>query len=408
MKNILKRLLFLCSSLIICWFLYGIFSFSDIPYADYNNISTDALNTNYTEQIQQAQSYLSTIPEKINTPSFSVAVGINGEVIWSAAVGQQNIENKIAATPETIYRIGSTSKAVTSTLAATLYESGELNLEKPIAGDIENYPNKKWSFTPRQLLSHSAGIPDYEDLRIHGLYSTLCNCKNYKSVTESLNIFNDVKLQYEPQTAYEYTSLDYILLSAYLEDIGNDDFLKLLDQRVFQRCDMYNSFGDHSAYVKGNIASFYETKNHKYRNWKTFGIIPNEIDLSYKWAGGGILSTPSDLVKMGNAILTDSTFLSEETQSVFFEPQRLKSGDINPQHYALGWRSYPSYKNEKFLKEVWMVHHGGISKGSMNFLVLFPDYDMVIDASINTKAKDFLIFWEEVMQLASYFLNEEI
>lgn len=236
----------------------------------------------------------------------------------------------------------------------------------------------------------------------------MCNCKNYKSVTESLNIFNNVKLQYEPNTDYKYTSFDFILLSAYLEKLTKKDFLSLLEYKLFRPLNMANTFADHSSYQKGMIATFYETSKDKYRKWNTFGFIPNEIDLSYKWAGGGIMSTPIDLVKMGNAILFDSLFLSADTKAVFFEPQKLSSGKINPQFYALGWRSYKEYKNEKFDKSVWMVHHGGVSKGSMNFLVMFPEYDLVIDAAINTRTSDFLIFWEEVMKLASFFLNDEM
>lgn len=88
--------------------------------------------------------------------------------------------------------------------------------------------------------------------------------------------------------------------------------------------------------------------------------------------------------------------------------KKIISGKINPQSYALGWRSYKQYYNEKFGESVWMVHHRGVSKGSMNFLVMFPDYNVVIDASINSRASDFLIFWEEVMKLASFFLNDKI
>lgn len=159
---------------------------------------------------------------------------------------------------------------------------------------------------------------------------------------------------------------------------------------------------------KGMIASFYETSNDRYKKWKPFGFISKEIDLSYKWAGGGIMSTPTDLVKMRNAILLDSLFLSDDTKSIFFEPQKLSSGKVNPQRYALGWRSYNEYRNESFDKNVWMVHHGGVSKGSMNFIVMFPKYKLVIDASINTKADDFLTSWEEVMKLASFFLNDKM
>lgn len=408
MKKSLKAVVLFTIILILIWIFYNTLSFVSLPNSISQNGIRGVENVRYSEQIAEARAYLKTIPDKINVPSFSVAVGLNGSVVWSEAVGFQNIKNKTSASPNTIYRIGSTSKAVTSTLVAKIFEEGGIDLEYSITDEIENYPKKEWSFTPRQLLSHSAGIPDYEDLKIHGLYSTLCNCKNYKSVTESLSIFNDVELQYKPNTNYEYTSMDFILLSAYLEEQTKKDFLSLLEEKLFDPLDMTNTFGDHSHNQKRNIATFYETKKNKYRNWKTFGFIPNDIDLSYKWAGGGIMSTPTDLVKMGNAILTDSIFLSANTKSIFFEPQMLNSGEINPQRYALGWRSYKEYKNDKFDKSVWMVHHGGVSKGSMNFLVLFPEYELVIDASINTRAEDFLIFWEEVMKLASFFLNQEI
>lgn len=408
MKKSLKYSLIFIITLALIWLLYNTFSYSKLPKTVSQQSTIGFFDKNYSDNISDAQSYLKTIPEKINVPSFSVAVGINGNVIWSEAIGFQNIEKNTIANHNTVYRIGSTSKAVTSTLTAKLYQEGLIDLDYLISEEIENYPKKKWSFTPRQLLSHSAGIPSYEDLKIDGLYSTLCNCKNYKSVTESLNIFNNVKLQYEPNTDYKYTSLDFILLSAYLEKLTKKDFLSLLEYKLFRPLNMINTFADHSSYQKGMIATFYETSTDKYRKWNTFGFIPNEIDLSYKWAGGGIMSTPTDLVKMGSAILSDSLFLSADTKAVFFEPQKLSSGKINPQLYALGWRSYKEYKNEKFDKSVWMVHHGGVSKGSMNFLVMFPEYDLVIDAAINTRTSDFLIFWEEVMKLASFFLNDEM
>ena len=407
-KNILKKSLILSFLIIIIYGLYNIFSYSTLPDTGSLPINVGVTDGQYLNEIAEAQKYLKSIPKALNVPSFSVAVGIKGEIVWSEAIGLRNIQNKVEATTNTIYRIGSTSKAVTSTLAAKLFEEGLLDLEYEISNEINNFPIKEWKITPRQLLSHSAGIPDYEDLRIHGLYSVLCNCRNYPSVTESLDIFNDVELQYEPNKAYEYSSFDFVLLSAYLEKITNTDFLTLLNQKVFHPLSMDNTFGDHSQYVKGEMASFYETKGCKYRKWKTFGFIPNEIDLSYKWAGGGFMSTPTDLVKMGNAILSDSTFLSENTLSVFFKPQKLSDGKINPQKYALGWRSYEKYKHGAFQEEVWMVHHGGVSKGSMNFLVLFPDYNMVINASINTRTEDFLLFWDEVMELASFFLNSEL
>ena len=155
------------------------------------------------------------------------------------------------------------------------------------------------------------------------------------------------------------------------------------------------------------MATFYETSDDQYRRWRTFGFLPMDINLSYKWAGGGLVSTPSDLVKMGNTILTDSTFLSESTQAVFWEPMKLKNGEVNPQRYALGWRSYQDFEHDAFPQPTWIVHHGGVSKGSMNLLVLFPEHDLVIDASINTKTPEFDLLWNEVMNLAGIFLEAQ-
>ncbi len=404
MKRIVVSILVLVVGISLVWWTYDFFSYSNLPETLSENINEGVFDQNYADQIQKAREHLKTIPNKLEVPSFSVAVGSKGKIIWSEAIGFHNVENEIPVTTESIYRIGSTSKSVTSTLAAKLYEKGIFDLDLEITDQIENYPAKNWPFTPRQLMSHTAGFPHYGDLKPHGLYSVSCNCEYYPTVTEALSIFNDADLLFEPGTDFEYSSLDMILLSAHLEDIANQDFLSLLDEEVFAPLNMSNSFGDHSDPKQAEAIKFYETKNGKYRPWKTWGIFPHDIDLSYKGAGGGIMSTPTDLVRMGNAIVSDSSFLREETKAIFFEPQTLNNGEVNEQLYALGWRSYKEYENEKFDETVWIVHHGGVSKGSMNLLVLFPDEELVINASINTRTEEFSYFWEEVMQLASFFL----
>jgi CubicO group peptidase (beta-lactamase class C family) len=152
---------------------------------------------------------------------------------------------------------------------------------------------------------------------------------------------------------------------------------------------------------------FYESvKDHKFREWKTFSFFYKDINLSYKWAGGGLVSTPTDLVKMGNKILNDTTYISSETKSLFFEHQKLADGSFNQDNYALGWRTDKKYTDDRFNNPQWIVHHGGVSKGSMNFLVLFPEHNLVIDAAINARAENFGYLWGEVMQIASYFIND--
>ena len=63
----------------------------------------------------------------------------------------------------------------------------------------------------------------------------------------------------------------------------------------------------------------------------------------------------------------------------------------------------------RFLVLIWMVHHGGFSKGSMNLLCLSPNENIVIDVAINGRQKDFDFspFWYQVMDLVQPFLVKE-
>lgn len=401
-------LLFLLSFALITWL--------GIRYSGWHSLPEDPplpqlqgiTDTNYRAEIEEARAYLQKIPDILHVPSFSVAVAQSGKVIWSEAIGYANIAAQKPATPNTQYRIGSTSKAVTATGVARLVERGLLNLDDSVGHRIPNFPPKRWNFTTRQLLSHTAGIGNYEDfIGVYSAFTTLCNCRQFNTVTEGLDVFNDFELLFQPGTDFKYSSFDIILASAVIEETSGAPFLKYMNQEIFYPLGMSATLGDHSGPAP-HLATFYESDGSRFREWRSFGLYPNDINLSYKWAGGGFLSTPSDIVKLGSAWLTDSTFIQPATRRIFFTPQTLSDSSVNEQRYALGWRSYDDYQSKDLLngeEEVWIVHHGGVSKGSMNLLVLFPKYELVINASINARAAEFSDFWREVMVLAGKFLG---
>ena len=67
--------------------------------------------------------------ERIGTPSLSAAVAHQGKIIWAATVGWASLEPPVPASLKTVYRIGSTSKALTATAMARLVQSGRLDLD---------------------------------------------------------------------------------------------------------------------------------------------------------------------------------------------------------------------------------------------------------------------------------------
>jgi len=393
----------------LCYFSYYLMSWHELPSHRINLKTTEIADPSFNEQIQLGSKKLEILVDSLNVPSVSVAIGVDNKIVWSEAIGYADLTNKIKATPKTTYRIGSTSKAVTSVAIMTLVQQNKLNLDQSVADILPDYPTKKWKFTTRQLLSHTAGFPDYEDLGSGGFY-TLLNFKQFNTVEEGLAIFEDVPLLFNPGQKFSYSSFDTVLASRIVERISGNDFLTYLDHTIFKPLKMDHTYGDHSNKTSKYEAEFYQTSSqNSYRKWHTFGFPHPDQNLSYKWAGGGLLSIPSDLVKMGNTLINDTSFVKTEIRNVFFEPQALSNGEINEQKYALGWRSYYDYATEYLLGEdnpVWMVHHGGVSKGSMNLLCLFPNEGVVIDVAINGRPKefDFSPFWYQVMELVQPFL----
>jgi len=102
--------------------------------------------------------------DTIAAPSISAAVSVDGHVVWAGSVGWANIRDSKPATPQTTYRIGSTSKVVTATALARLSADKRLDIDAPISGYMTDIPNKEWeNFTSRQLASHTAGLTAYEE-----------------------------------------------------------------------------------------------------------------------------------------------------------------------------------------------------------------------------------------------------
>ena len=87
-------------------------------------------------------------------------------------------------------------------------------------------------------------------------------------------------------------------------------------------------------------------------------------------------------------------------------PQALSNGKINEQRYAIGWRFYSENpwpgRPDRTLR---MAHHGGISKGAMSWLVVYPEYSLSIAVNANTRLETFSDFNAVEGEIAGYFLS---
>ena len=373
------------------WPVYQFYAHKDgwpISLFGWLDMPTDApgiqqlMDSRYAQAGDRAIQILIDYRSSIGVPAVSAAVAIDGEIVWAGAAGWADLKTAKPATPETVFRIGSTSKALTATALGRMVDQELIDIDAPISSYLVELPNPVWAdITARQLASHMAGIPHYADNRDwSGLYQTVALRRHYPDVRDAVSLFDGSPLLFSPGTDFEYSSLGTVLLGAVMSGAAGKPYRQLMQEQVFDPLDMTSTLvAPKRAQPDAALATFYYRRNDRYREWRP-------VDLSHRLPGGGFASTPSDLVRLGAAQL-DESYIAAATRNEFWTPQVLASGEVNEQGYGLGWRW-----REWDIENVGLVrnaNHGGVSRGSQSWLLVFPDYNMAIAFMINTRTDSF-------------------
>ncbi|MEQ9006994.1 MAG: serine hydrolase domain-containing protein, partial [Ekhidna sp.] len=338
------------------------FGWESIPKNTFEQRFEGIEDINYKEAITSSKSIIDSIQKVSNSPSISIAAIIHGKMVWSYAVGFQDIINNVPADTSTSYRIGSVSKALTSLGLGKLIQEQKIHPDSSIQFYTDHF-NEKPRIAIRQLASHQSGIRNYSTCFCFPVWEYYRN-KEFESVEESLVDFESDELLFSPDEAFSYSSFNYTALSYAMEKASNMDFLNLMEDGVFKPLEMIHTRPDKHDVPIPNKAVPYDVDGNLFK--KTV-----DVNLSNKWAGGGFLSTPSDLVRAGNALL-DSVYLNSETTELLTTPQRLVNDSINEQYYALGWRHNYSERYFNGERKVAVIHHGGMAVGGLALLAIYP------------------------------------
>jgi serine beta-lactamase-like protein LACTB len=314
----------------------------------------------YAPAVAFTRSLVATVMQESGTPGMSVAVGIDGDIIWAEGFGFADLEQEVPVGEETRFRIGSVSKPVTAAAVGLLLEQGKLDLDAPVQRYVPSFPEKPWPISTRQAAGHLAGIRHYREGE--SLSSTY-----YPTVLEGLEIFQDEDLLFEPGTRWSYSSYGWNLVSAVVEGASGEEFLTYMQREVFDRLGMTHTSPDHNSRIVPHRTRFYVRTDD--------GQIENApyVDNSYKWAGGGFLSTPSDLVRFGFAHF--ETDLRASTIAELWTPLETKDGESTG--YGIGW--FVVLEDGK----VVVARHGGGSVGGGAGFVTYPQRRAVVAVTGN-------------------------
>ncbi|HEX7764208.1 MAG TPA: serine hydrolase domain-containing protein, partial [Cellvibrio sp.] len=306
-----------------------------------------------------ANNWLQSLYLNNTVPSISAAVGVNGSLVWAGAIGYADLDEEILATSDTRYRIGSISKSITAAAVMRLSERGVIDIDNPFSAYVKDFSAADSKYTIKHLLSHQAGIRHYTK----GI-SEDYNMKEYTNTKAAAAIVKNDALLFSPGFGFNYSTYGYNLLALAMESATSLSLIEIMTREVFDPIGMrLTSFDNLQPPSNDNSATPYLLINDSL-------LEAPAADLSDRYAGGGYISTPTDLVKFGNALIGDA-FLADQSKAALWTPVPLANGSMNPEYYALGFRVGQDDLGR-------FVHHGGVSIGGYSYLVIYPDLGIVV------------------------------
>ncbi|VDM49248.1 unnamed protein product, partial [Toxocara canis] len=207
--------------------------------------------------------------------------------------------------------------------------------------------------------------------------------KPYRRVEKALEMFKNDALVSKPGSEFNYTTHGYTLLSAILEKAADMPF-QTQAKRLFRELGMNHSLLDDNRSITAHRTRYYyRDRHHNLKN-------APEVDNSYKWAGGGLLSNVNDLLIFANAMLYSfhcsrlNGASNEPAEPPLLQPEAIKTfwkGEIDGKHgfrYGLGW--YKSENNQVYgggngwtRNGFWM--HTGAAVGASSILLVKPSFN---------------------------------
>ena len=357
----------------------------DIP-----SVSNAAPAKRWAGAVKEAQGLVRADLTEQNLPGLSVAVGVDGAIVWAEGFGWASLENLVRVTSETRFRIGGAAMAFTSIAVGLLLEKDQLKLDEQIQTYVPAFPKKQWPVTLRQLMGHVSGVRsdegDEEPL------SARC-----ERTVDGIKRFAETPLRFEPGTQYRYSTYGWILVSASIEAAAKEPFFTFMRAQIFDPLDMDDTRPDVETDPISDRATFYYPR---FASDPRYGPeLAREGDYSCFAGAGGFLSTPSDLVRFGMAI-NSGKLLRPATLKVLQTSQRLTSGGETG--YGLGWDLETVSLGGAQTRMVG--HDGEYFIGGSTSLMTFPDRGLVVAVMTNTSFADVAAM---ALRIAEPFADQE-
>jgi CubicO group peptidase (beta-lactamase class C family) len=284
--------------------------------------------------------------DSTESPGAAVAVLKDGSIVYKRGFGMANLDYDIPITPETVFRIASTSKQFTAFCIALLVEQGKISLDDDIRKYIPEMPNYGFPIKIRHLVYHTSGIRDSAFL----LALAELPFGTFMTDEEMLALITRQKeLNFKPGEEYAYSNSGYFLMSLIVKRFSGLTLREYAEKHIFEPLEMNHTHfhDDHTMIVKNRATGYSPGPEGAYK-----------IDVSMgDYVGGdGIFTTVGDLClwiqnfyhnqlgkgsqELIDLVLKPGTLNNSEKLSYAFGLVKFELGDIEIYSHSGAWVGY--------------------------------------------------------------------
>ncbi|MEH0154833.1 serine hydrolase domain-containing protein [Limibacter armeniacum] len=315
--------------------------------------------------------YIAKQVKKKDIAGLSIAIVSKDSLLWEKGFGMADKTNQIKASANTVYPIGSVSKIITASVVMRLVQEGKVDLDAPYTQyvpdfDMQKHFDDQISFTPRDLLTHFAGIP-----RVRAL-------KNHTDHPEPFcGLIEEGKEEYliaPPKTLYQYSDWGMALLGCLIENVSGISYEEFVAKEVFLPIGMETA----TAYPYSQIPNLTKGYDKKGKETKIFTTRTLPAD--------GIKASVHDLSKLLQVYLnkgqaSPNRFLSEQLVKEMLTDQT-KNFPLGLDHqHGLGWFLGKYY-------DYTTTYHFGDQLPCIAGIIFFPEQDFGVAILSNTYKPD--------------------
>jgi CubicO group peptidase (beta-lactamase class C family) len=286
-------------------------------------------------------------------PGASLLVVKDGKPVIRRGFGYANLEEHVKAGPETDYRLASVTKQFTAACIRLLKQDGKLKLTDPVRRWLPELPASDDKITIGNLLAHTSGLIDYEDLIPPDRTSQIDDNDVLRMIA------SQHRLYFQPGSAHRYSNGGYVLLGLIVQRISGMDLADFMKQRIFDPLGM-----DHTLMYEHHRGPQVPHRGYGYSETGGKWTRTDQSVTSATRGDGGIYSNIDDLAKWDAALYTDKLLDADSRKLAFTPKDPTDDPDVL---YGFGWRLSGDTQ--------W---HSGESMGVRNVIIRWPEQHLTV------------------------------